>query len=186
MPSDKNPSLLQLVDNFVRGVANGITFGFADFVAGAADTAVSGGSFVENTVKEWQRTNDAGPEGVAGNFVGSAITGIGVAQASQEALKAEAVAIIIAGSTITNKAARDISAPHLKRYNSLTPLDACLVDAGVARARETGEQAGLSFSNSELNTMKEQLSNPSAVYRADGYAREGKAPWAKCLPKPAP
>ncbi|MBA4274583.1 MAG: hypothetical protein C0436_02895 [Alphaproteobacteria bacterium] len=49
-------SLFTRIDNFVRGVANGATFGLADYMAGAANSALSGGGIAENMRHERQRS----------------------------------------------------------------------------------------------------------------------------------
>jgi hypothetical protein len=77
--TDKSPSILERVDNFVRGVANGATFGLADYIAGAANTVVSGGTLSGNISKELDRTANTGVEGMAGQVTGSLMDGIGAA-----------------------------------------------------------------------------------------------------------
>lgn len=61
--SDTKPSvaarILQSTDNFIRGVANGLTFGLADKFAGAMNTAISGGTLRENIASEDRNTEQA-------------------------------------------------------------------------------------------------------------------------------
>lgn len=77
-------SLFKRVDNFVRTAANGMTFGLADYLAGAGDTAVQSIKGEEPNLKanmnrQLQQTDEAmrldNPEGFAGLVVGSMVTG---------------------------------------------------------------------------------------------------------------
>ena len=79
-------SLFKRVDNFVRGVANGMTFGVADDIAAAADTVLEGGgrrgetigqAFRRNAAEEQAKTKQAygeGQEFKTGAVVGSLVT----------------------------------------------------------------------------------------------------------------
>jgi hypothetical protein len=75
MANDKL-TFFQHLDNIVRGVANGMTFGAADYIAGFGNTAVSGGNVKANISKELQRTDNAGVEAIAGAVVGSLAVGV--------------------------------------------------------------------------------------------------------------
>jgi len=69
------PPLLKRIDNFVRGLANGLTFGQADTIAAAGDTLVDGltggnrktlaASFEENQRAQNAKTTQAHTEGTA-------------------------------------------------------------------------------------------------------------------------
>jgi hypothetical protein len=71
------------------------------------------------------------------------------------------------------------------KYNSLSPQDKCLVDAGVSEVNRLSQENRLPFfDNEKLDIIKEAASRPDVIKQVEGYAHEGKAPWAKCLPKP--
>jgi hypothetical protein len=76
---DAGPSVFRRVDSFVRGVANGMTFGLADYIAGVGDTAIKGGSVGENIKKEvaetQQRVMESPAEVIVGEVVGAASVG---------------------------------------------------------------------------------------------------------------
>jgi hypothetical protein len=92
MDDPDKPSLLKHIDNFVRGLANGLTFGAADTIAAAADTIVTdrggkqgeslGAAFDRNRIEQLQKTRQAHAEtkdGVeAGEMLGSLGLGFGV------------------------------------------------------------------------------------------------------------
>jgi hypothetical protein len=71
--ADETPSLLKRIDNAVRGVANGLTFGLADNLAAKADATLGSGSYAENLKTERQTDAAAGPEYTAGLVVGAAL-----------------------------------------------------------------------------------------------------------------
>jgi hypothetical protein len=77
---DASPSVFRRVDSFVRGVANGMTFGLADYIAGVGDTAIKGGSVGENIKKEvaetQQRMMESPAEVIGGEVVGAAVDGV--------------------------------------------------------------------------------------------------------------
>jgi hypothetical protein len=85
MPENGKPSVWKRIDNFVRGLANGMTFGLADYIAGAADGALRGGGLSKNIKEQLQKTTTAqneGPEVFVGNVVGSLSTGLSAASAT--------------------------------------------------------------------------------------------------------
>jgi hypothetical protein len=82
MTDGTGPSIFKRIDNFVRGVANGMTFGAADYIAGAADTAVKGGSIGKNIKIQAAKSQQAaieGPEFFAGEIAGALTDGAAAA-----------------------------------------------------------------------------------------------------------
>lgn len=78
-PFEQGPSTLQLVDDFVRRVANGATFGFADKLAAKGDEITGrAGSYDENIAKERARTKQAAANlGVPATLAADVIGGVG-------------------------------------------------------------------------------------------------------------
>jgi len=78
-PFGQGPSTLQLVDDFVRRVANGATFGFADKLAAKADEITGrAGSYDENIAKERARTKQAAANlGVPATLAADVLGGVG-------------------------------------------------------------------------------------------------------------
>jgi hypothetical protein len=70
---DETPSILQRIDNAVRGVANGLTFGLADNLAAKGDAILGSGNYTDNLKAERQRDATAGLEYTAGVVVGAAL-----------------------------------------------------------------------------------------------------------------
>jgi hypothetical protein len=79
---NKQPSVIDRVNDGVRAVANGATFGLADVAAGALDAALHGGSVGDNITIQSHLSQDALLKDtavtVAGNAVGAVATGYGV------------------------------------------------------------------------------------------------------------
>ena len=91
MDDPAKPSLLKRIDNFVRGLANGMTFGAADTIAAVADTVVEratsrrdepiGTTVAKNVAAEQSKTVQARKEGDeldAGEAYGGFALGAGV------------------------------------------------------------------------------------------------------------
>lgn len=78
-PFGQGPSTLQLVDDFVRRVANGATFGFADKLAAKADEITGrAGNYDENIAKERARTKQAAANlGVPATLAADVLGGVG-------------------------------------------------------------------------------------------------------------
>ena len=78
-PFGQGPSTLQLVDDFVRRVANGMTFGFADKLAAKADEITGrAGAYDENIAKERARTKQAAANlGVPATLAADILGGVG-------------------------------------------------------------------------------------------------------------
>lgn len=78
---DRKSSIFKRIDNFVRGVANGLTFGAADYIAAVADTWTKDHSFRSNLRNQLQQTQDAqsaGSEYLAGEVIGAVVDGTAV------------------------------------------------------------------------------------------------------------
>ena len=78
-PFGQGPSTFQLVDDFVRRVANGATFGFADKLAAKGDEITGrAGTYEENIAKERARTKQAAANlGVPATLAADIIGGVG-------------------------------------------------------------------------------------------------------------
>lgn len=78
-PFGQEPSTLQLVDDFVRRVANAATFGFADKLAAKGDEITGrAGSYDENIAKERARTKQAAANlGVPATLAADVLGGVG-------------------------------------------------------------------------------------------------------------
>ncbi len=82
---DESPSVFRRVDNFMRGAANMLTFGYADRIAARMDSAVLGGTVEERNREQEQLTAAASqdPAYTAGSVTG-AVVGVGkVVQAAR-------------------------------------------------------------------------------------------------------
>jgi hypothetical protein len=89
----ERPDLIKQVDNFIRGMANGLTFGAADAIAAAAWTLFGGRKNQNETFRQALQRNYAsedalsaqaqreGTEDREGRIVGSLLLGLGVARA---------------------------------------------------------------------------------------------------------
>jgi hypothetical protein len=71
--ADKDQSIIERIDNFARGVANGLTLGAADYVAGAVNALFTGNGLRDSVKAELKRTQDDHDDSIAGEFVGAAI-----------------------------------------------------------------------------------------------------------------
>lgn len=77
---DEPRSVLRRVDDFVRGVADTVTFGYADEIAGKLDSLVGGGQSGKTTYKDAvaaqrQRDTEGGAERIAGQIGGAFVPG---------------------------------------------------------------------------------------------------------------
>jgi|GEM_PF-4978935 len=83
--AEESPSTFKRVDNFVRGVANAITFGYADKWAGRADAAVLGGTPEERIRQQQELTQKASedPTYTAGVATGTIVGGAKIVKAFQ-------------------------------------------------------------------------------------------------------
>jgi hypothetical protein len=71
------------------------------------------------------------------------------------------------------------------KYNSLAPQDKCMVDATISEENNLSKQYAMGVDDPKLTDLrKELLSSVERIKQMEGYAHDGKAPWAKCLPKP--
>jgi hypothetical protein len=72
------------------------------------------------------------------------------------------------------------------KYNNLSPTAKCMVDAEIAEENGQAERLGIRSLDDPRFTdiRKEGLSDAEMIKQMEGYAQEGKAPWAKCLLKP--
>jgi hypothetical protein len=71
--TDKNQTVIERIDNFARGVANGLTLGVADYVAGAVNALFTGDGLRESMKAELKRTQDGHCDSHAGEVVGAAL-----------------------------------------------------------------------------------------------------------------
>ena len=79
-------SVLRRVDDFVRGVADAVTFGYADEIAGKLDSLVGGGqsgktNYKDAVAAQRQRDSEGGVERIAGQVTGSLAPTVGVIRA---------------------------------------------------------------------------------------------------------
>jgi muramidase (phage lysozyme) len=92
-PKKEEPrSILRRVDDFVRGVADTATFGYADEIAGKLDSLFGGGqsgkkTFDEAVKAQRQRDSEGGGARLAGQFAGAVAPTIGVVRAVDGATK---------------------------------------------------------------------------------------------------
>jgi hypothetical protein len=88
-PTEEKPSLLQTagrgIDDFVRGLADAATFGYADELAAKAESLTGGGSYQEELVKQRQRDEQGGIPRLVGQVGGSILPTVGVIQAAKGA-----------------------------------------------------------------------------------------------------
>lgn len=86
-PKKEEPrSVLRRVDDFVRGVADAVTFGYADEIAGKLDSLVGGGqsgktNYKDAVAAQRQRDAEGGVERIAGQVTGSLAPTVGVVRA---------------------------------------------------------------------------------------------------------
>jgi hypothetical protein len=143
MADPKNPSqeqgfaskAFQQVDTFVRGVANGMTFGAADYLAGAADKYIydttgkpqnGAPDTLANKMAQQRDLTDKDlserhAASIAGHIIGGAALGVGVGSAIAEtsvanAAKAVAVDLGLADKTTTINAL--IKTENLTKYSA--------------------------------------------------------------------
>jgi hypothetical protein len=70
---DKRQTLIERIDNFARGVANGMTLGAADYIAGVVNALFTGEGLRKSMRAELKRTQDGHDDSIAGEFVGAAL-----------------------------------------------------------------------------------------------------------------
>lgn len=76
-------SVMRRVDDFVRGVADTVTFGYADEIAGKLDSLVGGGqsgktNYKDAVTAQRQRDSEGGVERIAGQVTGALAPTVGV------------------------------------------------------------------------------------------------------------
>lgn len=73
------------VDDFVRGLADAATFGYADELAAGAESVFGGGTYEEELAKQRQRDEQGGIPRLVGQVSGSVLPTVGVLRAAQGA-----------------------------------------------------------------------------------------------------
>jgi hypothetical protein len=90
---------LGTVDNAVRGLANGATFGYADKIAGNMDSLFNNKTVAQNTADERQQTANGGPAEQIGELASGLLTdGAGAVKLAQMAPTTSKVARAAVGS----------------------------------------------------------------------------------------
>ena len=139
--------ILSYVDDAVRAIANGITFGYADTIAAGANAAIGKGSYDKNLEQERQRTAQAPagiriPGEIAGGVLG-AVAGApaaGAVGAATGLSRLPAAAKIIAGGAAAGGAYASSEGTGVEDRLSRIPGGALVgaatggVAAGVGRA----------------------------------------------------
>lgn len=141
MAENKKPTaLFERIDNFVRGLANGLTFGAADYIAGMAETVRKGGTVSGNIRKELDRTEAAdrtGNEVLAGHITGSLISGVKAASSMARFLNGSGLRFTALDYRLTASLAKeaDIAAKLAKG----TPGEVKALMASIGAVKEKTE-----------------------------------------------
>jgi hypothetical protein len=169
-PKTLGAKVLKGADDFVRGVADTVTFGFADELAAKADSALKGTEYEDELAAQRQQDEEGGASRTVGQVAGAFIPGTAAVRGAQGLSKAQATARAMGTGGVSGAlyGAGSSEATDIGGVLSDAAAGGALGAAGAGLVDKAGNAVRYFANRKELN----KLAIPSEVKKQAGALYE--------------